>query len=88
MPKAEGGYDAPLYGAQFNKGMDAGSMYATAGAGSNECYVWDRNTGECLGSTGPHPGDKAYFSAQWSNDSSMIAFAGSGSEIQLFNINK
>jgi len=85
MARSTTGFDSLLYGAQFSKGMGAGEMYATCGAGSNEAHVWLRN-GECIGSTGPQ--EKAYFTTQWAGDGSTVAFAGSGSEITVFNVRK
>jgi len=81
LKKSVSGYDTLLYGAQFNP---SGTMYATAGAGSNDGHVWMRDTHECVGNVGPQ--DHALFTAQWSSDSSMLAFAGSGSDIKIYNV--
>lgn len=85
LPRGSTGYDCLLYSAQWSKGPNAGGMYATCGAGSNEAHLWNKN-GECVGTTGPQ--EKAYFTTQWAHDSSMVAFAGSGSQIQLYTVNK
>jgi len=86
LKRSTSGYDSLLYGAQFNKGPNAGSMYVTAGAGSNEAHLWLRETGECIGNIPPQ--EKSFFTAQWTADSSMLGLAGSGHDIVLYNVDK
>jgi len=74
---------AMLYGGSFNKGPERGRVFATASSGTNEGNLWLTDTMECIGTTGPM--SSSLFACEFTSDSSMVAFGGASSVINVFS---
>lgn len=83
VAKADNGVAPYLYSACFNARQD---LLFCAGAGKNECRVFDWETGNIVGMVSNIP--KAIMCGDTANTSGLFAFGAADSKARLFNINQ
>eukprot|EP00824_Muranothrix_gubernata_P008875 TRINITY_DN21442_c0_g1_i1.p1 TRINITY_DN21442_c0_g1~~TRINITY_DN21442_c0_g1_i1.p1 ORF type:complete len:348 (-),score=56.91 TRINITY_DN21442_c0_g1_i1:85-1128(-) len=72
-----------LYAAQFSKEGQA-ELIVAGGSGANEAKVFDRATGQCIGTVDGLP--RAVYSADFSHDGKVVAIGGGDGSLRVFDV--